>query len=94
MALAHGAENSDCPPGVLAVLPPDMTTGGDRSTDRGMRNDENPSEPDRPLSPDVPAPPSRDFDAGTTDVPEPPNKDEVRPDDDVNPEAGSTEPPD
>ncbi|PXY24929.1 hypothetical protein DI005_23800 [Prauserella sp. PE36] len=60
-----------------------------------MRNDQvNPREPERPLSPDVPAPPHHDFDHGTEDVPEPPNKDEVRPDDDVTPDAGTTEPPD
>lgn len=28
------------------------------------------------------------------DVPEPPNRDEVRPDDDVTPDAGTIEPPD
>lgn len=28
------------------------------------------------------------------DVPEPPNKDEIRPDDDVTPDAGTIEPPD
>ncbi|WP_298181527.1 hypothetical protein [Saccharomonospora sp.] len=30
----------------------------------------------------------------TRDVPEPPNRDEIRPDDDVTPDAGTIEPPD
>lgn len=39
--------------------------------------------------------PERDADGKLNrDVPEPPNKDDVRPDDDVTPDAGTVEPPD
>lgn len=53
-----------------------------------------PREPDPSGAPDYPEPPDRDLGFDTDEVPEPPNKDEVRPDDDVNPEAGTVEPPD
>ncbi|NIJ11299.1 hypothetical protein FHU38_001643 [Saccharomonospora amisosensis] len=54
----------------------------------------NPREPDPGGPPDFPHPGDRDLGFDTDEVPEPPNKDEVRPDDDVNPEAGTVEPPD
>ncbi|MBK1788405.1 hypothetical protein [Prauserella cavernicola] len=57
-------------------------------------DDVNREEPERKLSPDVPAPPGHDFDHGTEDVPEPPNKNEIQTGDDVTPDAGELEPPD
>ncbi|WP_199433310.1 hypothetical protein [Qaidamihabitans albus] len=54
----------------------------------------NPREPDPRLYPDIPAPPNPDIEQDADEVPEPPNKNEVQPGDDVNPEAGTTEPPD
>lgn len=59
-----------------------------------MRDDERPRDPDPDISPDIPTPPGRDLDRITEEVPEPPGKDEVRPGDDVNPDAGTIEPPD
>ncbi|MEU3274186.1 hypothetical protein ABZ639_25380 [Saccharomonospora sp. NPDC006951] len=60
------------------------------------KHEQDPDERARPLSPDVPAPPGHSVPGGTGDVPEPPNKDEVEvnPGEDVNPDAGATEPPD
>jgi hypothetical protein len=53
-----------------------------------------PREPDPGGVPDYPRPTDRDLDDGSDEIPEPPNRDEVRPDDDVNPAAGTVEPPD
>ncbi|MBB3052701.1 hypothetical protein FHS23_003735 [Prauserella isguenensis] len=72
-------------------------------------DDPAPDEPDAPWppqSPDVPVPPHPDLGGGTEDVPEPPNRDDVdtgvpgrrrrkvQDTDDVNPDAGTVEPPD
>lgn len=59
-----------------------------------MRRPEfDPREPERSAETGKPTVPEETAPADS-DVPEPPNKDEIQPDDDVVPDAGTIEPPD
>ncbi|WP_197322057.1 hypothetical protein [Saccharomonospora sp. NB11] len=65
-----------------------------------MRPNDDVPRPTEPEPPDFEPDLDRRRDTGehrplpTPDVPEPPNRDDVRPDDDVEPDVGTVEPPD